>query len=143
MNLLRSAGAEQAKLLILAIDDPEKAIEATKLVKNNFPHLRILARAFDRRHAYELCQAGVDYFERETFESALHLGQEVLQKLGFSQEKAIDLAHKFSAHDKKALHDSFEFFEKNEDQLYFYLKSQAELEQTMRSDEAGKQKSEI
>ncbi|HYP33092.1 MAG TPA: cation:proton antiporter, partial [Burkholderiaceae bacterium] len=71
LDLLRSAGADKAKLLLVAIDDRDKAVELVEAAREAFPNLPILARAYDRRHAYELLRRGATAVERETFESAL------------------------------------------------------------------------
>ena len=81
-SLLRAAGAERARLLVIAIDDREKAINMIQSVRMQFPKLKILARAYDRTHAYELIHAGADYITRETFGSALAMGEEALKLLG-------------------------------------------------------------
>lgn len=65
LDLLKQAGIEHAKLFIIAVDDAEGAVEMVKTVKANYPHIIIFARARNRRHAYDLHRAGVDYFHRE------------------------------------------------------------------------------
>ncbi len=74
VELLKSAGAERARLLVIAIDDRAKAISMIQSVRMQFPGLKILARAYDRTHAYELIHAGADFISRETFGSALTTG---------------------------------------------------------------------
>ncbi|WP_420592135.1 monovalent cation:proton antiporter-2 (CPA2) family protein [Bacterioplanoides sp.] len=81
-DLLHAAGIEDAELLVVAIDDKDRALELVKQVKHEFPHVGILARAYDRGHHYELLDAGADYVISETYKSALQLGGEVLQRLG-------------------------------------------------------------
>ena len=71
LDLLHTAGAERARIFIIAIDDEEKALEVVDLVRENFPKLRILARATSRQHAYELLRKGVTDVYRETFGSAV------------------------------------------------------------------------
>ena len=99
LDLLRAAGAGKARLLLVAIDDKDKAIELVKAAKEYFPNLTIMARAFDRRHAYELIRAGADGIERETFESALNFGKKALLKLGLSERRAKHAATLFRDHD--------------------------------------------
>jgi monovalent cation:proton antiporter-2 (CPA2) family protein len=99
LDLLRAAGAGKAKLLLVAIDDKDKAVELVRAAKEYFPNLTILARAFDRRHAYELLSAGADGVERETFESALAFGKKALLKLGLSERRAKQVATLFRDHD--------------------------------------------
>jgi glutathione-regulated potassium-efflux system ancillary protein KefC/glutathione-regulated potassium-efflux system protein KefB len=102
MDMLKTAGADQAKLLVVAIDDRDKAVEMTENAREDFPHLKILARAWDRRHAYELLRAGADVAERETFESALALGIKGLRALGVNADRAQRAGAVFRKHDLKA-----------------------------------------
>ena len=127
MEILHSAGADQAKMIVLAIDDREASIEVTSCIKERFPHLKILARAYDRRHAYDLSKAGADYFIRETFGSALMMGEEVLKHLGIGAYQAKNLVRKFSRHDIETLKSSFEHFEDEKALVSFALQSRDEL----------------
>jgi monovalent cation:proton antiporter-2 (CPA2) family protein len=102
MELLKTAGADQAKLLVVAIDDRDKAVEMVENARADFPHLKILSRAWDRRHAYELLAAGADVVERETFESALALGTRALRALGVNADRAGKAAALFRKHDRQA-----------------------------------------
>jgi glutathione-regulated potassium-efflux system ancillary protein KefC/glutathione-regulated potassium-efflux system protein KefB len=101
LDLLRTAGAEKAKLLLVAIDDTDKAKEMVEAAKQAFPHLVILARAWDRRHAYELLEAGADGVERETYESALNFGRRALVSLGLGERRALKAAVLFRERDNE------------------------------------------
>jgi voltage-gated potassium channel Kch len=101
LDLLRAAGAERARMLIVALDDREKTVELVETARKAFPDLVILARAWDRRHAYDLLANGADAVERETFESALALGATALQRLGFRAHRAHRAASFFRRHDRK------------------------------------------
>lgn len=105
LDLLRAAGASRARLLVVAIDDREKAVEMVKLVHKHFPNLKILARASDRRHAYELIREGADVIQRETFGSALEMGIEALKLLGVRSYKAHRVAQIFKQHDEEVLQE--------------------------------------
>jgi Kef-type K+ transport system membrane component KefB/voltage-gated potassium channel Kch len=105
IDLLRAAGAEQAKLLVIAIDDAEKTLETVDLAHKYFPHLKILARAIDRSHAYELIRRGVEVVQRETFSSALEMGTEALKLLGVRAYKASRIARTFQQHDEQVLQE--------------------------------------
>ncbi|MEJ0060266.1 MAG: NAD-binding protein [Terricaulis sp.] len=107
-ELLRIAGAEQAKLLVIAVDNQDKAIEIAENAKKHFPHLKILARAYDRRHAYELLRREVDELERETFEGGLRLGSKALKSLGFRAHQAERAAGLFRRHDERQFIEMFE-----------------------------------
>jgi monovalent cation:proton antiporter-2 (CPA2) family protein len=102
LDLLRQAGIDQAKVLIVAIDAKDQAVQLVETAREAWPRLVILARAWDRRHAYELLRAGADHVERETFESALSLGARTLRALGFRANRADRAANLFRAHDLKA-----------------------------------------
>jgi len=102
-ELLRSAGAERAKLLVIAIDDRSKAISMIRIARNQFPNLKILARAYDRTHAYELFNAGADYITRETFGSALAMGGAALQFLGIGEDRARRMVERFDKHDTEGM----------------------------------------
>jgi monovalent cation:proton antiporter-2 (CPA2) family protein len=103
-ELLRSAGAGQARLLVIAIDEREKAVRMIQIARNQFPELKILARAYDRTHAYELIHAGADFVARETFGSALAMGEEALKMLGQSENRAKRMVDAFDKHDTEGLH---------------------------------------
>jgi glutathione-regulated potassium-efflux system ancillary protein KefC/glutathione-regulated potassium-efflux system protein KefB len=103
-DLLAASGANDAQLLVIAIDDADKILEIAELAKKHYPHLKIAARATDRRHAYELLHIGVTSFKRETFDSALNLGIEALTLLGNKRDSAERAGKLFSAHDEESLH---------------------------------------
>ncbi|HEX6860725.1 MAG TPA: monovalent cation:proton antiporter-2 (CPA2) family protein [Caulobacteraceae bacterium] len=98
LDLLRAAGAERAKVLVVAIDDKDKAVELVETARQAFPNLTILARAWDRPHAYELLKHGAHEVERETYEGSLALAGRTLRQMGFSEakaKKAVDLFRKY------------------------------------------------
>jgi monovalent cation:proton antiporter-2 (CPA2) family protein len=99
LDLLRQAGIEQAKVLIVAIDDRDQASQLVETARHTWPHLKILARAWDRRHAYDLLRRGADEVERETFEGALSMGGRALRMLGFRAHRAHRAANLFRVHD--------------------------------------------
>ncbi|XGW00073.1 MAG: monovalent cation:proton antiporter-2 (CPA2) family protein [Leptolyngbya sp. BL-A-14] len=103
LDLLHAAGAKYARLFVVAVDDRDRALQITDLVRKHFPHLRILARAIDRRHAYEFIRRGVDVVQRETFDSALETGEKALKLLGLRAYRAHRAARIFKEHDEQAL----------------------------------------
>ncbi|MBJ7448144.1 MAG: cation:proton antiporter [Brevundimonas sp.] len=88
LDVLRASGAGQAETILVCVDKPEVADRIVELVKAEFPLTKLFVRAFDRGHSIRLVQAGVEYQLRETFESALVFGHQVLIDLGFSQNEA-------------------------------------------------------
>ena len=88
LELLRAAGAEKAKSIVITCNEPEDTMEIVRLCQQHFPNLSILARARGRVEAHELLQAGVKQFSRETFSSALELGRKALMELGMHPHQA-------------------------------------------------------
>jgi glutathione-regulated potassium-efflux system ancillary protein KefC len=103
LDLLRAAGAGQARLLINAIDDVGASLALVDLVRENFPALRVVARARNVTHYFELRARGVDVVERETFESALNAARRALVTLGVSPYEAREQADRFRQHNVRAL----------------------------------------
>ena len=79
-DLLHTAGIAEAKMLVIAIDNPDRAVELTEYIKHTYPNVIVLARAFDRSNLYRLRKAGADFMVSETFHSALQLGKHALTK---------------------------------------------------------------
>lgn len=102
-DLLHTAGLEQARLFVAAIDGRDKLTELVTHVAKHYPHVRILARALDRHHVYELESAGAHCVERETFESALSLGRHALVELGLPTARADRKKSAFRKHDFESL----------------------------------------
>lgn len=135
LDLLRSAGAAKAKLLIVAVDDADKCLEIVRLARTHFPNLKIFARARNRRHAYELFKAGVEYFRRETFDSSLSMAQEAMKLLvGASAEDMHHRAMQFMEHDERTLRRSFAFFDREPELIAFSRRASGELERILQED---------
>jgi glutathione-regulated potassium-efflux system ancillary protein KefC len=98
LDLLRTAGADKARVMVLAIDDIEQSVEVAKLVREHFPRMTIVARARNVTHYYELRNLGVELIERETLDAALMSGRSVLELLGFERHQARTLALRFRRH---------------------------------------------
>lgn len=137
LDLLKNAGADKAKLMIIAVDDADSCLEIAKLVKHEFPQLKIYSRARNRRHAYELDKAGVDYFKRETFDSALSMAQDIMKFLGHSPESMRRKARTFAQHDETSLFKSFEFFDKERELISFARQASGELERILQDDQVS------
>ncbi|NJP05404.1 MAG: potassium transporter [Chloroflexaceae bacterium] len=102
-DLLHSAGAEKAKIIIIGIDNPEQALGLVHTVRKHFPHLTILARAKDRFTAYDLIKAGVTYPYRETFDTSVRVGIDAMKLLGVRAYQAQRIAYSFTRYDEEAL----------------------------------------
>jgi glutathione-regulated potassium-efflux system ancillary protein KefC len=95
---MRTAGADKARVIVLAIDDVEKSVEAATMIRENFPNATIVARARNVQHMYELHELGVRLIERETLDSALMSARSVLEELGWEPHQARNLALRFRRH---------------------------------------------
>ena len=98
LDLLRSAGADSARLFVLVIDDVEQSVAVARLVREHFPRLGIVARARNVSHYYQLRNLGVEAVERETLDSALMSGRSALELLGLERHQARTLALRFRRH---------------------------------------------
>ena len=103
LKLLRSAHIEQAKVLVIAVDDDDAALKIANEVRAHYPNIVILARASNRQHEISLRDIGVHYVIRETLESTLRLGTELLGQLGLTAGQADDAIKLFRAHDADLL----------------------------------------
>ena len=117
LDLLHAAGAARARLIVIAIDNEEKAIALVETVQKHFPRLKIYARAAGRVHAYEFQKRGVMTFYRETLGSSLDLGVDVLRELGMRAHQAHRAAQAFKQHDEAGVRELAQFWEN--DDVYF------------------------
>ena len=102
-ELLHAAGIERARVLVVAIDEPDRAVALVKLAKAANPDVHIVARASDRTNVYELYRAGADDIVREMFDSSVRAGRYALQAMGRSVVQANRVANAFVQHDREAL----------------------------------------
>ena len=100
-ELLHAAGAAEARIIVIAIGDPEKRLELIETVKKHFPHLHMLVRAANRYDAYDQMNAGMLHVYRQTLDSSIRLGVDALTLLGYRAYTANRLARKFLKLDEK------------------------------------------
>jgi glutathione-regulated potassium-efflux system ancillary protein KefC len=98
LDLLRTAGAQTAKVLVIAVDDTRQSLAIVDLAREHFGHLELVARARDVTHWNELRDRGVMRVERELFESSLRSGRTALEVLGFAAHEARAQAMRFRRH---------------------------------------------
>jgi glutathione-regulated potassium-efflux system ancillary protein KefC len=108
LDLLHAAGAASAQFLIITLDDPGATTQLARAAKKHFPRLRILARARDMKHLFELRDLGVELIERETFRSALGLGEAALAAISGDPGRAAQAARAFAEHDDEVLAKLYE-----------------------------------
>ncbi|MCM2310769.1 MAG: monovalent cation:proton antiporter-2 (CPA2) family protein [Steroidobacteraceae bacterium] len=103
LDLLRAAGAGQARVLVIAVDDVEASLRIADTARRHFPNLRVLARARNRQHAFRLMEVGVTQIWRETFASSLEMAESTLVALGTSPATAASQVRRFRAQDEATL----------------------------------------
>jgi voltage-gated potassium channel Kch len=102
-DLLRAAGAETAKVLVVAVEGMEEAIRVVEVAKRNFPNLTILSRARNRRHVHLLMDRAIAGSVRDTFYSSLKLSELVLQAMDVPADRAARAVAVFAEHDERVL----------------------------------------
>src|SRR5690606_37511326 len=98
LDVLRIAGAGKAKVLVVAVDDPQQSLRIVDMAHEHFPHLELVVRARDVTHWNQLRDRGVMRVEREVFESSLRSGRAVLELLGAAPDQAREDARRFRRH---------------------------------------------
>jgi monovalent cation:proton antiporter-2 (CPA2) family protein len=104
-DLLEAAGAEKAHLLVVALEDHERALAIVETAQKHFPNLTILARAAGRPEAYELLDCGVEHVYRETLDTSLRTGVDVLRLLGRRAYTGHRASLMFRRHDEESVRD--------------------------------------
>ena len=133
-DLLRAAGAEHAKILVLAIGNIETSVRIAESVTRHFPDLEIVARARNRRHEYKLMDLGVKHIFRETLLSSIALSKRVMEDLGMDKQEADRIAEVFQQHDRKLIVEQHAVHH-DEDRLIQSVKDTAqELEILLKQD---------
>jgi len=135
VEMLRAAKLDKAKVFILAIDDVNDSIRTAMQVRHYYPHLTILARARDRRHAYQLMDIGVKVITRELFASSLEIAEQALVGAGLNPERAKQGVDKFKAYDEQLLKRQQAFYHDEESLIASNKEAMQELEDLFESDE--------
>jgi glutathione-regulated potassium-efflux system ancillary protein KefC len=134
LDLLEAAGAHGAKLLVVAIDDVADSLALVDLAREQFPALRIVARARNVRHWLELTERGVTAVERETFESALRTGRSALEALGIAPFEAREFADGFRRRNLATLQSLVPHFRDEAKSVALAKSGRQELEENLRRD---------
>jgi glutathione-regulated potassium-efflux system ancillary protein KefC len=137
LDLLQAAEAGKAVLLINAIDDMESSLKLTDLVKENFPKLTMISRARNVTHLFELRNRGIELIERETFESALLMGQHALEKMGIDRETAERAKAKFREHNLATLDAMFPYYRDESKRISIDQAARNELAASFEQDRIG------
>jgi len=115
LDLLESAGAGEAELLIVSIGDLQTSLKLIELAKKHYPHLKIVVNAHDRFSQYKLMDLHVDRVRRETFGSALLLGRDALELLGFNNYQAYRFMRLFNKNDEDMVPILYEHYLEGEE----------------------------
>ncbi|MDQ5986258.1 MAG: Glutathione-regulated potassium-efflux system protein KefC [Syntrophus sp. SKADARSKE-3] len=103
IDILKSAGADKARILIAAIGEPDANIDLVEKTRNRFPHLTIMVRAESRLDAYEFIDMGLQDIYRESLDTSIRMGVDVLVKLGFRRYSAMRAGQNFIKYDEAAM----------------------------------------
>jgi monovalent cation:proton antiporter-2 (CPA2) family protein len=134
LDLLRAAGAEHARIFVLAISDLEQSIRIAEAVTRHYPHLTIIARARNRRHAHKLMDVGVKHIFRETLLSSLAMTELVLSNLGYGDDDAKRVINAFCERDAKLLIEQHAIHGSEEKLIQSVKDAADELESLLRVD---------
>jgi CPA2 family monovalent cation:H+ antiporter-2/glutathione-regulated potassium-efflux system protein KefB len=103
IDVLTAAGAAEARLLFVCVDETDATNEAMRTLRTHFPNLEVLVRAHDRNHLLELQELEADYLIRDTFESSVELGKEGLRRLGVEPALVEEIEAEFRRRDQERL----------------------------------------
>lgn len=128
IDLLRSAGIKHAKILVVAVNDVAQSLAIIDHAREQNSRIKIIARAVDRFHAYELYKRKVESIVRETFASSLEAATETLEQLGYTEGQALEVAKRFRLHDEELLERSAQHMEDIEELRNIARQGRRELE---------------
>ena len=134
LEILRSAGADKARMIVITTAGADRILGIAELVRRHFPNVIVAARAVDRSHAHDLMALGVHVIERETFRAAIRLGEQALVALGHDEIKAKRVADAFEKHDNKMLQESYAVRHDQNAYIGFVRRSTEMLDAVMRAD---------
>jgi glutathione-regulated potassium-efflux system protein KefB len=137
-DLLRAAHADRAEIFVLTTDDPEATIRTARLLRRQYPNLRVIARARNRQHAFKLMDLGVDAVVRETLHSSLAMGQQVLEALGVPPDVAAERRERFRVHDEQMLKEQYLVYDDEAALIASSQQALKDLEKLFEADEPPK-----
>ncbi|WP_020527733.1 monovalent cation:proton antiporter-2 (CPA2) family protein [Flexithrix dorotheae] len=103
IDLLESAGINEADLLISAVDNPDTTMNLVEIVKEKYPHVKLMVRAKSRYDAYELLNSGIEHVYRESLDTSVKLAADVLTQMGFRKYSVYRQAQNFIKYDEDSL----------------------------------------
>lgn len=137
LDLLETAGLREAKVLLVAVDDPEDALEIVKLARHECPHLRIIARAHNRVNLLQQRKAGADVARRELYESSVSMAVDVMRGMGMTEEQAERTAQIFLRHDSGLIDEALKRPIERDSLIEIGVQGRLELAQLFEQDKKG------
>ena len=137
-EVLRAAGAETARVLVVALDEMDETLLVAEMAKRHFPHLAIFARARNRRHAHLLMDLDIAGIIRETFYSSLRLTEMVLEQLDISPKQAHRAIELFREHDERTLIETHAIAHDEQQLIQSTQQASQELMELFEADRAGR-----
>lgn len=140
LDLLRTAGAGEAAIVVVAVDDIDQSMEIVETLQTHFPQLKIVARARDVTHWNRLRERGVTHVERELFESSVRSGRSVLEMLGHPPFEARSIAQRFRQHNIELVDKMFPHFKDQNKLIAVAKEARSQLESQMAQERAEREK---
>jgi glutathione-regulated potassium-efflux system ancillary protein KefC/glutathione-regulated potassium-efflux system protein KefB len=144
LDLLQAAGADKARLLVIAIDDVDASVRTLETARRHFPRVRILIRVRNRQHAIRAMQLGVPFEDviRETYGSGLNMARRALFQIGQDEARIARAIDIFVKHDERVLRKQAELGGGEAHMIQTARESAAELEQLFSEDQQSDRESE-
>jgi len=139
LDLLRTAGADKARVMVVAVDDVDQSLRIVQLAHEHFPHLELVARAHDVTHWNQLRDRGVMRVDREVFESSLRSGRTVLEILGYAPHEAREHAMRFRRHNLQLFERMYPHHRDRAKLIAVVKQGRAQLEEQMARERAERE----
>ncbi|AMM25339.1 glutathione-regulated potassium-efflux system protein KefC [Variovorax sp. PAMC 28711] len=140
LDLLRTAGAATAKVVVVAVDDVEQSLAIVDLLKEHFPQARIVARARNLGHLFQLRDRGVEHIERELFESSLRSARAALEGLGWPAHEAREVTMRFRHRNIKLMDATYPHYKDRAKVIAVAKEGRAQFEDQMAREREERQK---
>ena len=134
-RVLETIQTKKAKYFIVAVDDHQASLKIIDLLNQKYPRLKVLARAIDRRHVYDLMDRKVHSIQRETFLSSLAIGEDILTHMGVTKNSIKKKLKLFSEHDNSTIKMMKRQFDNNENYSLTFKQRQEDLKNLLTKEE--------
>lgn len=134
-RILETIKVNKAKYFIVAVDDHKASLEIIDLLNKKYPRLKVLARAMDRRHVYDLMDRKVFSLQRETFLSSLAIGEDILTHMGVTKNSIKKKLKLFTDHDNSTIKMMKRQFDNNENYSLTFKQRQEDLKNLLSKEE--------